>query len=371
MLSGLTFSVKDLFDVRGLRRGCGSRAWLAAFPEAAEEDAEAVALIRSAGAAFVGKTQQDEMAWSLTGMNSHYGTPPNPARPDCIPGGSSSGAASSVAANLCDFALGSDTAGSIRIPASHCGLYGMRPTHSRVPTAGATPLAPSFDSVGTLARTLPILTKSMSVLLHDYQTTNTAATPPRWLVSSTLLDLAEAKERFAEVATGLGAAEVEVGDLEQGVKDFSTIQMFEVWKAHGAWVKGGVAFDSEGVAQRFAKAKEVPATDAAEARQRVDALYNDFEALLGSDGVLILPAAPTAAPPCNQVADDAWRTRVLRLTILASLTGCPQLVVPFIAPPNGPVGISLIGPRGSDERLLHLAGTEEFRALIEKSVGSV
>ena len=143
-LAGLTVAVKDCYDIAGERTGIGSPDWLAEQPRAAVS-AAAVRSVLDAGATVVGKTICDEFMYSITGANAHYGTPLNPRAPDRLPGGSSSGSASAVAGGACDLALGTDTGGSIRVPASASGLYGLRTTHGRVDMAGVQAMAPSFD----------------------------------------------------------------------------------------------------------------------------------------------------------------------------------------------------------------------------------
>eukprot|EP00752_Nemacystus_decipiens_P019502 g17558.t1 len=159
--------IKDLFDVAGLRTGNGSPTWLAA-AEPATADAPVVATLLDAGARFVGKTLTDEMAWSLNGENAHYGTPVNVAAPGRIPGGSSAGSAAAVAGGLVDFALGSDTGGSVRAPASYCGIWGLRPTHGRIALDGAMALAPSFDTAGWFAKTPEIMAQVGDILFSPH-----------------------------------------------------------------------------------------------------------------------------------------------------------------------------------------------------------
>jgi amidase len=146
-LTGLTFAAKDVFDIAGHRTGNGNPVWLETHPPA-ERTASAVQRLLDAGARMVGKTHTDDMAYSLNGENVHYGTPVNPVAPGRIPGGSSSGSAAAVAGGLVDFALGTDCGGSVRLLASYCGLYGLRPTHGLAPADGVVPLASSFDAVG-------------------------------------------------------------------------------------------------------------------------------------------------------------------------------------------------------------------------------
>lgn len=165
-LAGLTLAVKDIFDVAGYRTGCGCPTRLAASP-VAEATAPTVQRLLDAGARFVGKTHTDELAWSMYGMNAHFGTPVNPATPDRIPGGSSSGSAAAVAGGLADIAIGSDTGGSVRAPASFCGIWGLRPTHGRVSLEGAMALAPSFDTCGVFARDGATLARAVDALMDD------------------------------------------------------------------------------------------------------------------------------------------------------------------------------------------------------------
>src|ERR1700694_5906901 len=164
-LAGLTAVVKDMYDIAGTRTGGGNPAWLAA-QQPARAHAAAVAKILAAGATIAGKTVCDEFFYSVAGANAHYGTPVNLRAPGRIPGGSSSGSAAALAANACDFALGSDTGGSVRVPAAFCGLYGLRPTHGRVDLAGAMAMAPSFDVAGFFANAPGILRRVGSVLLE-------------------------------------------------------------------------------------------------------------------------------------------------------------------------------------------------------------
>ncbi len=163
-LASLRFGVKDLIDVAGHRTGCGNPTWLATHPPATVH-AVCVEQLLAAGAHCAGKTVTDEVAFSLLGQNHFYGTPLNPAAPDRVPGGSSSGSASAVACGLVDFALGTDTGGSVRVPASNCGVWGWRPTHGLVSVAGVMPFSPSLDTVGVLARNGEILQRAAVVLI--------------------------------------------------------------------------------------------------------------------------------------------------------------------------------------------------------------
>jgi len=161
---GLRFAVKDLIDICGLKTGCGNPSWRDTHPPA-RSHAVCVEQLLAAGAKCVGKTVSDELAFSLIGENHFYGTPLNPRAPDRVPGGSSSGSVSAVACALADFALGTDTGGSVRVPASNCGVWGLRPSHDFISVAGVMPFAPTFDTVGIHARTADILGSAAAVLL--------------------------------------------------------------------------------------------------------------------------------------------------------------------------------------------------------------
>src|SRR4051794_2254127 len=163
-LDGLTFAVKDLIDIAGRSTGCGNPHWRDSHPRA-EANAVCAEQLLAGGAACVGKTVTDELAFSLLGENHFYGTPLNPAAPNRVPGGSSSGSASAVACGLVDFALGTDTGGSVRVPASNCGIWGWRPSHGLISVAGVMPFAPTLDTVGVFARSAELLQRVAQVLL--------------------------------------------------------------------------------------------------------------------------------------------------------------------------------------------------------------
>ncbi len=163
-LDGLRFAVKDIIDIAGRKTGCGNPTWRDTHPPA-RSHANCVEQLLYNGARCIGKTVSDEVAFSLIGENHFYGTPLNPKAPDRVPGGSSSGSAAAVACGLADFALGSDTGGSVRVPASNCGIWGLRPSHGFISVAGVMPFAPTFDTVGVHARTAEILNRALRVLI--------------------------------------------------------------------------------------------------------------------------------------------------------------------------------------------------------------
>ena len=366
-LEGMHFTVKDIFDVEGVATGFGSPAWLTE-AEPAKKDSTAVKVLRSNGGMMVGKTIMDEMAWSLTGENEWYGTPPNAKYPHLIPGGSSSGAAASVAAGFSKIALGTDTGGSIRVPAANCQLYGMRPTHGRISLEGVRPLAPSLDTAGIIASDFVALQTSMSLLFNDDKIEPQAADGIRWLVAPSTLSLLPSADalKITEVASHCDSlTEVDIGDLNRFVEVFKIVQSAEVWEQHGAWVTKTRPKFGEGIADRFqfAESLSLKPDQITAAREERSSLRERINSIIGNNGILILPpAGPT--PGVNKV-DAAWRASTLKLTAIASLTGHPQVVLPIGEGVTGPTAISFIGPHGSDEWLLR--SVSKFDEILKSS----
>jgi amidase len=363
-LAGLSFAVKDIFDTAGQVTGCGNPDW-ARTHGPAEAHAPVVAKLLAAGARAVGKTVTDELAYSLNGQNAHYGTPTNSNAPGRIPGGSSSGSAAAVAGGLCDVALGSDTGGSVRLPASYCGLFGIRTTHGRIPLEGIMPLAPSFDTIGWFARDAETLARVGGVLLEaDAE----RAEFTRLLLPEDALALAEpqADEALAPEVARLrqrfSAAEaVRLGEPGGGLGEwmlrFRAIQAREIWRTHGAWIEATRPSFGPEVTERFDWVRTVPDAEAEAATALRAEFTARLEALMTPETLMVLPSAPGIAP---QVSADAaslrdHRARVLSLTCIAGLAGLPQVSLPLARVSGCPLGLSLIAPRGRDRALLTFA----------------
>jgi amidase len=361
-LLDVPFAVKDLFDVAGLPTGAGSPAWLATH-EPAPQTAPAVQRVLDAGAVFVGKTHTDEMAWSLNGENVHYGTPLNARAPGRIPGGSSSGSVAVVAGGVVPFAIGSDTGGSVRLPASYCGVIGMRPTHGRIPLAGAVPLAPSYDTVGWFAREAGLFAAVAHVLLAG---TAPARTPRRLLLAEDLYALAgnavrEASQPgIARIEALLGPArrvDVAAGDIDGWRDVFRTLQAAEAWQSHGAWIIKANPQFGPGIRDRFAAASRLTAEEVEAARARRREIAARVHDLLGEDAVLILPPAPGIAPlrGTPQADLESFRARALAMLCPAGHAGTPQISLPMAELEGCPLGVSLMAGRGGDEMLVDIA----------------
>ena len=361
-LRGKTFGVKDLYHIAGHRTGFGHPAWLRTHPPA-ERTAVAVQRLLDAGATMMGKTQTDELAYSLNGENRHYGTPINPNAPACIPGGSSSGSASAVAGELVDFALGSDTGGSVRVPASYCGVIGMRVTHGAIPLDGAIAFAPSFDTAGWFARDAALFERVGRVLLGDDAP---ARKPGQLLLAVDAFGHADAataaalSAAVARVIALLGAAEpVRLSDdgLDAWMNDFRVLQAFEIWNTHGTWVSGLDPGFGAGIAERFAWASTVTPTDAAAASERRTQIRRRMDALLAADAILVVPTTVGPAPLRGTATREleTWRNRCLGLLCIAGHAGVPQISLPLATLDTCPLGLSLLAARGNDTLLLELA----------------
>jgi len=362
-LAGLSFAVKDLFDVAGYPTS-GGQPFVLALSGIKTRTAPTVQKLLDAGARFVGKTITDELAFSMNGQNAHFGSPINGAAPDRITGGSSSGSASAVSNRLCDMALGTDTGGSVRAPASHCGLVGLRPTHGRVSLQGALDLSPSFDTCGWFTRDLHSFARVANVLLGPDPAPLPAS--PRLLRPTDLWALLapEVLEALAapcaRVETACGKAvpvQVVLDSLDAMYWHYRHVQGHEAWTVDGALITRFQPPLGPGVAERFAWARQIPDAKLADGHAYRVRFRAHMTALLGSDGVLLMPTMPDIAP---RVSDDeagleSYRNRALQMLCVAGLAGLPQLSLPWATRLGAPLGLSLVGPRGSDRSLVALA----------------
>lgn len=362
-LSGLSFAAKDLFDVAGYPTGGGNPLVLAMSGIRAAH-APAVQRLLDAGARFVGKTHTDELAFSMNGRNAHFGTPRNGGAPDRIPGGSSSGSASAVSNRMCDTALGSDTGGSVRAPASHCGLFGIRPTHGRIPLERTLELAPSFDTCGYFARDAQTFARVSDVMLGA----DPAPLPARVRLlrpvdAWALLDAEPAAAlapACARIAGALGApTEVEVATegWEATYWHYRYLQGREAWATDGAFIERFAPPLGPGVAERFEWASRVTDAQVAGATAFRARFRAAVHAMLGADGVMVLPTMPDVAPllAADEAALEVYRNHAIRLLLIAGMAGLPQVSLPLASRLGAPLGISLVGPAGSDRSLVAIA----------------
>jgi len=369
-LNGLMFVAKDLFAVAGHHTAAGSPERLTdAFMASA--NAQVVDRLLANGATLIGIAHQDELAYSLMGQNARMPNPTNPRAPGSITGGSSSGSAAAVAAGTVPFSLGSDTGGSVRVPASYCGVASVRPTHERVSMDGVLPLAPSLDTVGWFADTAQLLTQVGTILL-DGEAVN--PTFRKVCVPSDILqlvsdDVAVATQTYAtQVAATLGLPLDDTplassGQLEAYAAAFVTVQGFEIWQSYGPWVTATRPTLGAGTAQRLQAASNVTTEQAAQASAVRDTCTQAVTAYL--DGALMLMPGAVSRAPATTIGNTeqlALRQRLLQLTSPAGLAGVPCVTIDVTPNESYPIGVSFVGPANSDEALLELAS--ELAAIV-------
>lgn len=363
-LSGLSFAAKANIDIADAVTTNGSPDWAASHPVATETAPVVISLL-AAGAELAGTTICDELCFSINGENAHYGTPINPKAPGHIPGGSSSGSASAVASGEVDFALGTDTSGSVRLPASYCGVLGLRGTHGLISTDGVIPLAPSFDALGWFARSPDVLAQVGSVLWPDAPSQDLGL-PSQLLVPSEALELCDPGVRSAfeavlpTIAEALGVGTVgriSLGNLEEWREHLRAVQAREIWAEHRGWILANAAGFGPGMEHRLRWGERVSdaARDAGlEARAQITPY---LDSILQAGAILILPSAPGPAPLLQVPVENqgAFRDRAIALTCVASLAGLPELSMPLLSVQGCPVGVSIIAARNADAKLASFA----------------
>ena len=368
-LAGLTFAVKDLIDVADVPTGGGNPDW-PRFAPTPTRHAWVVQTLLDAGASVVGKTVTDEVSLGILGENAHDGTPLNPAAPGRVPGGSSSGSASAVAAKACDFALGTDTGGSVRVPSSFCGLYGIRPTHGRIDFTGITVQASGSDTCGWFARDATTFARVGEVLFGGALP---AALPTTLLVAQDAFGFADenVQQALAPVVSRLAKLighRREVTLAPQGLSIWQraqrVLQASEAWRTFQPWLDGHNPRLAFSVARGLLQGSSMTDVERnAASLMRMEARAR-IRMLLPSGTILCLPTTPFPAPqkglPLHQL--DPLRERISCLTCQGGLTGVPQVNLPGATVDGAPVGLSIIGARGSDLDLLRVAVAFEAQA---------
>ena len=361
-LAGLNAVVKDMYDIAGERTGCGSPEWLATHPPAAR-NCPPVQKILDAGATIIGKTVCDEYFYSVSGANAHYGTPVNARAPGRLPGGSSAGSAAACGTGLCDFALGSDTGGSVRVPASFNGIYGLRPTHERIEHSGVADMAPSFDVPGWFAATPGVFRKVGAVLLDGRRV---AAKIDRVVVLEDAF--AQAEELVADLLRtllefmsddlpGMAHGRIAPEGFDPWREAFRIVQAYETWQTFGGFITKHRPNIGPGVKERMQFASTVTRVQADASREVVNKARDHIRQVAVPGTVLALPTAPSISPKIeiSGAELEEFRTRVMRLTCTSGISGLPQMSIPGATINGCPIGLSFIGWAGGDEALLDLA----------------
>lgn len=372
------------FDVEGFITGFGNPVW-AETHEPATVTAPAVKVLVEAGAKCVGKLHMDELAYSINGENKHYGTPVNPAAPNRIPGGSSSGSAVAVAANCVDFSLGTDTGGSVRVPAAFCGILGFRPSHGAISVSGVLPMAQSFDTVGWFAKDPKTLRQVGHALLQlPY---SDSKQPRRVLIADDCFklslipneDVVGAVIRSVQKLLGRQVLQyINLGDfirrnvpslkeLEKEISNGSPIgaltllrtamQLLQRWEFkenHQEWLENAKPDLSSDIAARVQAALDMKGDQVSLVQQIRNEARFAINDLLKNDTILVMPTVPDIPPKLGIKADfpDEFRARAFDLLSVSGMSGCCQVSVPVGEYNNVPTAVSLLAKRGSDRFLL-------------------
>ncbi len=361
-LAGLKFVAKDMFDIKGEITGIGNPTW-ARTHAPATANATAVDMILDAGGTLIGKACSDEFAFSVDGINIHFGAPDNPQYPDRIPGGSSSGSGSAVASGLVDFALGTDTGGSIRVPASYCGIYGFRPSHGRVSLEGVAPLAPLLDAVGWMARDPLMLETVGSVLLNENPS---ALFPKKLLIARDTFKLIsqELKPSIEKAVDTFASKFAEVEDVhlepygwEGHAQLYKIFQGRQAWSIYGSWITENNPYMCPSIKERFDFTKTVTENDFEAATEFRNRIVSGFAELLAGDVVLCMPTI-TGLPPLIDSSDEELlsnRARNMNLTGVAPLARVPEVCLPIpLIEKKTTTGLSFLAAQGNDMMLLNL-----------------
>lgn len=360
-LAGLSAVVKDMFDIAGERAGNGNPTWLAQ-QQPARQNAPLIQTLLDAGATIVGKVISDEFFYSGTGMNVHYGTPLNARAPDRIPGGSSSGSGAAVGAGLCDFALGSDTAGSVRGPACFNGIYGIRPSIGRIDSRGVGMMSPTLDTPGWMAATPGVFRKAGVIL----KSAAVAAKVSRVVVLEDAFAIADEPvadllrmwlELTSDRLPAMAHARVAPEGLSAWREVMRTIQAYEAWQIYKDFITNSNPVIAPAIKARFEYAASLTAQamdDAMTAHARIRKHVRDMATpgtVLALPTVHAIPHRLDASPE----EQEEFRFRIVHVTCISSLSGLPQVTIPIGTVGGGPVGLSFIGWYGGDEALLDLA----------------
>ena len=367
LLTGLTFGVKDIIDVSGHITGCGNPSWKKQQRKAIS-NAFCIDQLLSQGATCVGKTHTDEFAFSLLGENHFYGTPLNPLAPDRVPGGSSSGSASAVACGLVDFAIGTDTGGSVRIPASNCGILGYRPTHGRVSVAGVHSFAPTFDTVGLFSRTYETLSKTASVLLGEQDQKQHDDHP--FYILKDAFDISDENIRnillkdlqhvchcktisFSDIFKGDRSV-----DIDLLFQTYCPIQWAEIWNTHGPIIRYQKPDLGSHAQKNFEITSSVDRAQIQEPVQVREWFSKKMNQFL-QNKILLMPTSPTLPPKKGSIGKDRrsgnYYPRTLGLTAISGLARLPQLSIPFSQEQSIPIGLSLLKSQNQDMSLIAAA----------------
>jgi amidase len=343
---GMRVAIKDCIDIKDMVTACGSAALKDCAP--ATENAVVVDSVLAHGCKIIGKANMHELAYGMTGVNAAFGTPVNPRWPNRIPGGSSSGSAVAVAAGLCDFAIGTDTGGSVRQPAICCGVYGIKPTYGRVSREGCHPKYSSLDCVGVFARSAKMLTKGMEAIDPSFKRQTLTKAPLLAFVKS------DVEQKLWEALVyplmeGLpNAAYVQLPHMAEAFEAGMTVIGAETAAAYSPLLDAGKPLGAD-IESRLIKARTISKDRLRAAEEMRDTFTKEVDAALQDYEVLITPALPVIPPTLTEAEDPATVLPLTKLLRPFNLSGHPAIVLPISIGPNHlPAGLQLIGRKGED-----------------------
>lgn len=352
--SGLKVAIKDSIDISGYKTVAGSRALLNTEP--AIKNAEIVDLLKQHDCQIVGKTNLHELAFGITGINQFTGTAINPKYPELIPGGSSSGSAAAVAAGLVDFSIGTDTGGSIRMPAACCGVYGLKPTFGRVSRIGVLPMDTTLDCVGPFANSLDMIVEAMAIICPNFNKSLAKKD-----IEPRLAILAVDAEAEVQNTIRNYLEQKEIADLpivksslfSHAYHAGMQIINAETWQAYGVLTKTGMV--AEDVNVRLLKAASTTEKDVAQANEIRNQFTQEIDALLNQYDVLLLPTLPQVPPLLKDAANTAAFLNMTALIRPFNLSGHPAISIPLESDAGLPVGLQIIAKHNDDEKLCAIA----------------
>ena len=356
-LSDLTFVVKDMCEIKGFKSSCGNPDFYEKC-EVASDFAPFLKNILNKGATLKGITICDEFFYSLIGENGHYGTPANLNAPGCVPGGSSSGSAAALTTDLYDFSIGSDTGGSVRVPASFCGLLGIRPTHNRINTKGVYPMAPTFDTIGWFAKDIKTFKKIGFTVLNQKDKTKNSFKD--FVIAEDILELANPNiiHLFNNYINN-SFPEIKKIRLSKQTKDviadnFRILQGGEIVENVIPWILKNKPKISPEINNRIEMAIKITKDEINQAVKFRENLKKEIELTLPEGLIALFPTTPFSSPKCGQSDEQlsSYRKKLMEFTSIAGMTSRPQISIPKFKDNSGPIGISLLGWRYSDEILL-------------------
>ena len=356
-LKNLNFLVKDMCEIKNFKTSCGNPDFYKKC-KIATDYAPFLTDLLNQGATLEGVTICDEFFYSLIGENGHYGTPTNLNAPGCVPGGSSSGSAAALTTNLYDFSIGSDTGGSVRVPASFCGLFGIRPTHNRINTEGVYPMAPSFDTLGWFSKDVDVFKKIGSVLLNSNKKTEFSF--EEFVIAEDILELANPEivklfdnyvyNKFSEIKK----IRLSMHDKEEIADNFRIIQGGEIKENIIPWILENKPKISPEINNRIEMAMKITTDEINKAQKFRENLKVEIDKSLPKGIIAIFPTTPFSSLKCGQSDEQlaSYRKKLMEFTSIAGMTSRPQISMPKFKNNTGPIGISLLGWQYSDEVLL-------------------